>query len=133
MHLIVCIDERDGLSFCSRRLSQDRNLNEHMLALTAGHFLWMSPYSGKLFSDENVRIDTEFQKKANHGDYCFLEIDPILEKYTDLESVILYHWNRSYPSTVRFPRTLIAGMRLDAVEEFPGSSHKKITMERYVP
>lgn len=133
MHLIICIDDRDGVSFCGRRLSQDRELNRHILELTDGHELWMSSYSAKLFSDCNVRIDDAFQYKAGMGDYCFLETDAILNAYEHLESVVLYHWNRTYPSTQKFPRTLLANMRLVHTEEFSGSSHEKITMERFVP
>lgn len=133
MHLILCIDERDGLSFCGRRLSQDKILNQHMLRITTGHKLWMSPYSGKLFPGEDIWVDEDFQQKASAGDYCFLETAPLLEEYENLESVILYHWNRSYPSTVKFPRKLLETMHLEHTEEFPGNSHEKITMERYVP
>ena len=132
MHLIFCIDDRDGLSFCGRRLSQDRELNRHMLNLTAGHNLWMSPYSAKLFPAGSVQIGEDFQQKAAAGDYCFLETAPVLDTYENLESVILYHWNRSYPSTQKFPRSLLQKMRLEHTEEFPGNSHEKITMERYV-
>ena len=133
MHLIVCVDERDGLSFCGRRLSQDRRLIDHMLSMTEGRRLWIDPYSAKLFPEGSVQIDPRFQEKAQSGEFCFLETAPILEKYTNLESVILYCWNRAYPSTIRFPRSLIAGMYLQRSEEFPGNSHDNITMERYVP
>jgi len=132
MHLIFCIDDRDGLSFCGRRLSQDKILNQHMLRITTGHKLWMSPYSGKLFPGEDICVDEDFQHKADLGDYCFLETSPLLEAYENLESLILYHWNRSYPSTQKFPRSLLKNMHLESIEEFPGSSHEKITMERYV-
>ena len=133
MHLIVCVDERDGLSFCGRRLSQDRKLIDHILYKTAGHRLWMNAYSAKLFPQGSVQVDSEFWNAAPSGDYCFLETSPVLEHYENLESVILYCWNRAYPSTVRFPRSLISGMHLESAEEFSGNSHEKITMERYVP
>ena len=131
MHLIFCIDDRDGLSFCGRRLSQDRELNRHMLKLTSGHKLWMSHYSAKLFPDCSVQIDEDFQHKADTDDYCFLETADPLEAYEHLESVTLYHWNRSYPSTQKFPRSLLNNMHLEYTEDFHGSSHEKITMERY--
>ena len=131
MHLIFCIDEKDGLQFCGRRLSRDSKLNEHMLGLASGTELWMSPYSGKLFSGESVRIAPDYQTKAREGDYCFFEELPAKEVYNRCESIILYHWNRSYPATVRFPRELLKGMHLAETEEFSGSSHEKITMERY--
>lgn len=133
MHLIICVDDRDGMSFCGRRLSRDRELCAHMLRITQGAKLWMSPYSAKLFPGEDVLADADFQRKAGSGDYCFVETDPLLPDYENLESVILYHWNRSYPATVKFPRTLLKDMHMESVEEFPGSSHEKITMEKYVP
>lgn len=132
MHLICCIDDRDGLSFCGRRLSQDIELCAHMLRLTQGSTLWMSEYSAKLFAGSSILTDTDFQHKAGEGEYCFLETAPLLDTYENLESVILYHWNRSYPSTVKFPRKLLESMHLDETEEFPGSSHERITMERFI-
>jgi len=133
MHLIVCVDDRDGVSFCGRRLSQDRLLIAHLLRLTRDSKLWMSGYSAKLFPNADVLIDQDFLHKAGEGDYCFLETAPFPSNCENLESVILYHWNRAYPSTVRFPRNLLESMHLQSAEEFAGSSHEKITMERFVP
>lgn len=131
MHLILCVDDKDGLSFCGRRLSQDRELTSHILRLTEGSKLWMSAYSAKLFPADRVLVDEDFQQKAGEGDFCFLETAPLMED-DHWESVILYHWNRNYPSTVKFPRNLLESMHLQDAEEFPGSSHEKLTMERYV-
>lgn len=132
MHLILCIDDRDGLSFCGRRLSQDRELCAHLLRLTEGSKLWMSAYSAKLFPADKVIIDEDFQQKAGAGAYCFLETAPFLETYENLESVTLYHWNRVYPATVKFDRKILTPMHLEHTEEFPGNSHEMITMERFV-
>ena len=131
MHLILCVDNRDGLSFCGRRLSQDRAVCAHILGLTADAVLWMSAYSQPLFPGADVRVDADFQRKAGPGEYCFLETTPLLDTYDNLESVVLYHWNRDYPATVKFPRKLLAPMHLVYTEEFPGNSHNTITMERY--
>ena len=130
MHLFVCVDERDGLSFCGRRLSRDRRVTEHILRLTEGGNLWMSTYSAKLFPGSAICVAGDFQRKARAGDYCFVETT-LLDTYDNLESVILYHWNRAYPATVHFPRKLLDGMKLAEVQEFPGSAHERITMERY--
>ena len=48
----------------------------------------------------------------------------------EAEEVVLYHWNRTYPSDRRFPLPL-AGWTLARREEFSGSSHEKITKEVY--
>lgn len=133
MHLIFCVDERDGLSFCGRRLSQDRVLNAHILQVTEGRKLWMSPYSAKLFPDGAVLVDADYLSKAQVGDYCLVEKGPFPKVWQSVESVILYHWNRAYPATERFPRSLLENMRKEIIEEFSGNSHEKITMERYVP
>ena len=132
MHLIVCVDDRDGMSFCGRPLSRDRELNAHMLRMTEGKKLWMSPNSAALFPEGTVCSHQDFLAKAGAGEYCFTETilpDPTV----CLESVTLYHWNRAYPSTVRFPRSLLEGMRLVHTEEFPGNSHETITLERFEP
>ena len=131
MHLILCIDERDGLSFCGKRQSRDRMVNDHILQLASGQKIWMSPYSAPFFEGNAVCADAHFLEKAGAGEYCFLEVDPLPENNENLESVILYHWNRTYPSTVKFPRSLLSGMNLVQREEFSGSSHETITMERY--
>lgn len=133
MHLILCVDKKDGLSFCGRRLSRDRRLCDHILQLTSGSPLWMSAYSAPLFPDADVRVDEDFQRKAGPGEYCFLEVTPLLDVYSNLESVTLYQWNRDYPATIKFPRELLADMHLVSTEEFAGNSHEIITMERYTP
>jgi hypothetical protein len=133
MHLIFCIDERDGLSFCGRRLSQDRELVSHMLNLTSGSQLWIHPYSSKLFPEGTVLADEDYLSKANAGDYCWIEKGPFPKVWQSVESVTLYHWNRAYPSTERFPRSLLKNMYIETTEDFSGNSHENIIMERFVP
>lgn len=130
MHLIVCIDQRDGMSFCGRRLSSDRTLTDYICKLTSESKLWMNAYSAKLFPETEVLVDESFLQKASKGEYCFAENTP-LENLTDVESVTLCHWNRRYPSTEIFPRMLLANMHLVHTEEFPGNSHETLTIERY--
>lgn len=132
MHLIVCVDDRDGMSFCGRPLSRDRELNAHMLRLTEGKKLWMSPNTAILFPEGAVFAAEDFLSRASDGDYCFAET-ALPDDTVFPESVTLYHWNRAYPSTVRFPRKLLEGMRLVYTEEFPGNSHETITVERFEP
>lgn len=47
-----------------------------------------------------------------------------------IEKVILFHWNRAYPSDMKFPINLHNGKwTLLFTEDFAGSSHNQITME----
>lgn len=131
MHLIVCVDDRYGMSFCGRRLSRDKAVSAHILHISAHNELWIHPSSKILFPDLNVKTDPDFLSKAKEGSYCFVETTALPDKMENLESVILYHWNRAYPATVKFPQELLKDMHLAHTEEFPGNSHDKITMERY--
>ena len=131
MHLIVCVDNRYGMSFCGRRLSRDRAVTDHILHITADNKLWVDPVSACLFPEGSVQIDPEFMEKTQDGEYCFSEITPLPCEIPNLESVILYHWNRDYPSTMKFPQELLCNMHLVHAEDFPGNSHDKITMEQY--
>ena len=132
MHLIVCLEDRDGMYFGDRRLSSDRVLTEYILNLTSGSKLWMSAYSATLFPAEKVCVAEDFLHKAGEGDYCFLETTPLTDSLT-LESVTIFHWNRRYPFTQVFPRKLLQDMHLESSRDFPGNSHDKITVERYIP
>ena len=131
MHLIVCIEDKDGMSFCGRRLSFDRELTAHILEITAGSKLRMSPYSADLFPDRAILAEEDFLEKAETDDYCFLENTPVPEDSERIASIIVYRWNRRYPSTVKFPTEMLTCRELVETVEFPGYSHDKITMERY--
>ena len=131
MHLIFCVDDKDGVSFCGRRLSRDREVYDHILRICAGHSLWTAPESAALFPEGTIHVDKDYLSKAGADDYCFLESLPPKEIWPKAESVILYNWNRHYPSTEKFPRECLLKMKINGKEEFPGNSHDKLTMERY--
>ena len=131
MHLIVCVEDRDGMSFCGRRLSSDRALTEYILQLASESVLWMNGYSASIFPQNTVRVDEDFLQKAAAGEYCFAETTS-LTQLSNVESIVLCRWNRCYPATCKFPRDLLKGMYLKHREDFPGNSHDKITVERYV-
>lgn len=130
MILIACIDDRGGMLFNRRRQSRDRLLRQDLLTEAAGRPVWLSPYSLKQFPDPpaNLRPAEDFPQKAAAGELCFFEdLDPApwLEA---AEGLILYHWNRRYPADLYFPLPL-KGWTLVRQEEFPGSSHERITKE----
>ena len=47
-----------------------------------------------------------------------------------IEEIYLYRWNRDYPADVYFPVDLSMWKCVET-KEFAGSSHEKITRERY--
>ena len=131
MIIVVCIDDNGGRLFTRRRQSQDRLLREDLLREAGGKAVWMNGYSAGQFTEgaENIRVAEDFYLQAGAGEFCFFEdVDPVpwLDR---AERVILYHWNRRYPSDrPRFPQPL-AGWSVTRTEDFAGSSHECITKE----
>ena len=143
MKIIVCVDNQNGMMFNHRRQSQDRVLRKRSLALTGGKKLWMNAYSQKQFLQVNgnmskeqeqsgqIQADEAFLEKAGPGEDCFVENKIIVPYESRIEEVILCHWNRDYPADMYFKMDL-GSWKLAETQEYAGSSHEKITEERYV-
>ena len=131
MIIVVCIDDHGGMVFNHRRQSQDRLLRLNLLEQAAGKTIWMNEYSRKQFdpAPDNIRVAEDFADRAGEGEFCFFEDvfpGPWLDK---AEKIVVYHWNRKYPSDQpRFPQPLV-GWSVKEREEFAGSSHDWITKE----
>lgn len=136
MTLIVCVEDRFGMSFHNRRLSRDRELCRYILARVGGGVLRLSPYSvplfdglpcaGALLAQEGGPADEDREE------FCFLELENPAPWLARAEKLLLYRWNRAYPFDRRFPAELLeTGWKLTGHADFPGSSHEKITEERY--
>lgn len=138
MILIAAVDDRYGMLFNKRRQSQDRVLRERILAISAHRCLWVNHYTAGQFTQagqlaEQLRVDDDFLSKAAAGEYCFVENIRMAPYEEMIEQIILFKWNRRYPGDFYFDIDLASGAwRLASTEEFPGSSHEKITMEVYV-
>lgn len=132
MIAIVCIDDKGGMLFNHRRQSQDRLLRADLLREAAGRPVWLNAYSARQFDDppENLRVAEDFLDRAGRGELCFVEDRDLSPWLGKLEGVILYRWNRTYPADLRLTLPL-EGWALERREEFPGSSHEKITKEVY--
>ncbi len=133
MIALVCIDDAYGMMFNNRRQSRDANLIDKILQLTKGHRLWVNEYSKELFPSDtkNLNVDDCFLSEATNGEYCFIENCPLKPYEKWIEKIILFKWNRAYPSDVVLDIDLDE-WKLSAVEEFVGNSHDKITMEVYL-
>lgn len=130
----ICLDDHLGMLFNGRRLSQDRCVRSDLLVHIQNQKLWLNAYSARQFSDteqENLHIAEDFLDKAPDGAYCFVENQALAPYLGRLEGLIIYRWNRVYPSDVRFDLDL-SGWKCVERQEFPGHSHEKITKERYI-
>ena len=133
MNLIVCIDDKNGMMFNKRRQSKDSAVRADMMAEAGGKTLWMNSYSAKQFEEPaaDICVDEAFLEKAGEGEFCFLEGTGAGIAEAAAEKLIIYKWNRLYPSDVKFDIDL-DGWTLESTAEFAGSSHEKITKEVYI-
>lgn len=130
MRLIVCIDDKSGMAFCNRRQSRDRVLMEDLARYVNGKTVWIMPYSEALLSQSNLTycVSSDPINDAGEADFCFLEtVDPSNLLHL-VDEIVLYKWNRVYPSDTRFSADL-SQYSLQSSEDFAGSSHEKITRE----
>lgn len=96
--------------------------------------LWMSPYSAKQFpEDSRIVVSDECLARAGEGEFCFLERERPSAYEQRMEKIVLFCWNRVYPSDMRWDVPVPSEIwRLQESSEFSGTSHEKITMEVYV-
>ena len=136
MIAIVCVDDSMGMLFNNRRQSQDKILTEKIAKLAEGKKLWMNSFSYGLFENSknaDAVSDGNFLFKAAEGEYCFAENCPLKPVEDRIEKLIVFKWNRAYPSDVKLDISLTDGFwKLSEASDFAGSSHSKITMEVYV-
>ncbi|MBQ9749793.1 MAG: ribonuclease Z [Clostridia bacterium] len=130
MKLILFLDERDGMLFCGRRQSKDRIAREYIANLARGARLYMNEFSAKQFEEGGeLTVVADPQSEAGNEDFVLIENLPV--SVAEVDTVYLFLWNRHYPASVYFDRALLSGFTLAHTEEFAGSSHEKITVERY--
>lgn len=133
MILISCVDEHMGIMFNGRRQSQDSALRERIVQISSKSKLWMSCYSESQFKENNashINVSDCFLNEAASGEFCFVE-DKHVKKYeSSIEIIILYKWNKSYPSDVFFDVDLNEWKCVRSTD-FIGSSHERITEEIY--
>ncbi len=133
MILIVCVDDGMGMLFNKRRQSQDKVLREHILSITDNGRLWMNHYSARQFEPDSapqINVDDNFLDEASPGEYCFSEDTDVSPYEQWLEKIVLFKWNRRYPSDLHFNIDL-SRWHLIETHDFPGASHEKITKEVY--
>ena len=128
----VCIEDRGGMCFCGRRVSRDSAQQADLLALAGERRLRMNRKSAALFPGTDVTAEEDFLEKAGPGEVCFVEDRPLRPVLDRLEQLVVYRWNRTYPSDLQLDLDPAAdGFVLTEQKEFPGSSHETITREIY--
>lgn len=127
----IAVDERMGIGFNKRRQSCDRIMIEELIRSQAGK-IYVSEYSKELFLDFEDRIEVVKNpiEDCKDGECCFVELCDIKKHLNEISILIIYYWNRHYPSDITLSANL-DGYTLVSTKDFAGSSHEKITKKIY--
>lgn len=135
MTVIVCLDDNKGMMFNNRRQSRDRVLVSDLISTAAGNPIYIKEYSKTLFSGDNlyseIKVCNNPFEDCSCDDIYFNETDSMLSCEDSVEKVIVYNWNRSYPSDLKFELDLDSYTLVNS-EAIKGSSHEKIIKEVYI-
>lgn len=123
MNYIICIDENNGLSFNNRRLSRDQFMLKDMF--NTYKFISGTNYSLDLFKEYNL------ENINNNEEHYFIEQTMDNFNINNCIKLIIYNWNRSYPSNVKIDIDLTLFNLIEEIS-FVGKSHKKITRITYI-
>ena len=121
------------MMFNKRRQSQDKLLRASIKELVKGKTLFMNEYSYKLYKDinnENIIVSENYLDECENDNFCLVENKPLNNYIEKIDNIIIYKWNRIYPSDLYFD-IKNGQWKLIETEEFQGSSHEKITKEIY--
>ena len=126
MTIILCLDDKNGLSFNNRRQNRDRIVIEDIIQ---NNNVYILEHSACLFAEHSVNKVNNVSDLPNDAVYFHEITDPknIIDQF---DTVIIYRWNRHYPSDVKFEFTMNNYKKIHE-EEFVGFSHDKITKEVY--
>ena len=129
----VTVDDKMGIAFNKRRQSRDKLLIEDLCKYTDGD-IYVTSYSAALFEDFNDRIKIVVDpiRQCPDGGLCFLELTDIAEHIDNITQLIIYRWNKVYPSDKKLGINITESkLKLISSCDFIGKSHDKITKEIY--
>jgi len=135
LKIIVTLDNNNGMMFNKRRQSQDIVIRNDIKNLTKKSILYMNEFSYKLYKDidcGNIKVSNDFLNRCQDNDFCLVESEKLISYIDKIDTIIVYKWNREYPSDFKFDINLKdEKWTLIKKQEFKGNSHDKITKEIY--
>ena len=129
MNLIVCIDERNGMLFHQKRVSQDILQRKDVYAYIKEQPLYIKKKSEALYEHKNIVVIDDFYKIAHMEGYCIAEEELEETLLQKMNHIIVYCWNRHYQADTYFK--IPQNFQCEQVKEFRGYSHEKITRKVY--
>ncbi len=134
MNIIVCVDKNGGMLFNNRRQSRDREIINRILEITNGTILYIESYSEQLFPiiTPNIVVIKSLKEIYNNNSYFFVERNDFRNIVKQIEKIVIYRWDKVYPTDRKFPIDLNNEWQLNSTYKFKGNSHETITEEVYV-
>lgn len=132
MILIFTLDNQNGVNLAGKRQSKDRAVADRILSLAAGQ-LYIKSYTAKFFKNTSVEpcyTIIENYSMVPSNAICFAEEVLPMEMLDAADKIYVFRWNRDYPSLAQ-DRLNLDGFNVEVIDEFPGNSHEKITLEVY--
>lgn len=129
----ITVDDKMGIAFNKRRQSRDKLLIADLCQKTDKD-IYVSSYSTLLFEEytDRIRVVDDPLSECPDGGFCFVELTHLSEHVSDISRLIVYHWNRHYPSDKKLDIDIEkSGFKMTAKYEFVGNSHDKITKGIY--
>ncbi len=131
MTVFLCVDDNMGMMFNNRRVSRDSEVVKKIIEMSGTGVVYMNEYSKKLFEDgflNKIKVLDDFLEQADITDNCFVETCDISEYKEKIDKIVLFKWNRVYPSDKKLHFDF-SFFELKDTFEFEGTSHDKITCE----
>ena len=131
MRAAFCIDDMGGILFNNRRVSSDGAVFADLKKLYSDK-LYVTPFSAGLMQRYNVEYvadDNIFNITGNDA-MLFIENISVKPHLKNISEIIVYHWNRRYPSDFKTDIDF-SHLLLTDTYDFKGTSHDKITREIY--
>lgn len=127
LRIALCLDDEGGMTFFGKRQSRDRVLIDDLCASTDGK-IYINSFSSHVFAthgDKTV-ICADPLAESPDGATVFVENLALAPYLGEIDEIVLYKWNRLYPSDKRIDISF-DGFKVISKKDFEGSSHENIT------
>ncbi len=132
MNVIICLDDNNGMLFNNRRQSRDKAVLSDIFNDLKDEKLFITKFSEKLMAEccDKVVICDDTATLEN-GQWFFCENVDLTTFVDKIEKLVVYKWNRVYPSdfTCNLDFSLF---NLESECELMGNSHPVITKQIFV-
>lgn len=141
MKLILCLDDHNGYSFNRRRQTRDRNVRRHFIAVVGdrNEMIYVNSYTRRSFVSDELFAPCiadegdEFLCKAQEeGAWAFSENRDVSSFINDVDEMLIYRWNRTYPRDICFPQEEFDSFTVVSKVPVYANSHENVECLHYI-